>query len=161
MSPDLDCLLDSPKILLDLDIAVSLGLIVSEMITNALKHAYDNVDNPELKVLLLKSGNDFELLFSDNGCCLSEDFNLDNPESLGLEIITALTLQIDGEIECFNNEKEGASFKILLKNKLIEYSNFQYQPSTFMIEHGIDDDYKGGQQTRKSADKLFPVYLGG
>ena len=121
MSPDLDCLLDSPKILLDLDIAVSLGLIVSEMITNALKHAYDNVDNPELKVLLLKSGNDFELLFSDNGCCLSEDFNLDNPESLGLEIITALTLQIDGEIECFNNEKEGASFKILLKNKLIEY----------------------------------------
>ena len=121
MSPDLDCLLDSPKILLDLDIAVSLGLIVSEMITNALKHAYDNVDNPELKVLLLKSGNDFELLFSDNGCGLSEDFNLDNPESLGLEIITALTLQIDGEIECFNNEKEGASFKILLKNKLIEY----------------------------------------
>jgi len=121
MSPDLDCLLDSPKIVLDLDTAVPLGLIVSEMITNAIKHAYDNVDNPELKVLLLKSGNDFELLFSDNGCGLSEDFNLDNPESLGLEIITALTAQIDGEIECFNNENGGASFKILLKNKLIEY----------------------------------------
>lgn len=107
------CNLDSDEVILDLDIAVPLGLIISEMITNSIKHAFKGVDSPELNVLLSNVGDKFELVIKDNGIGLPEDFDINNPASLGSEIILALTEQIDAQIEYFNDN--GANFKISFK----------------------------------------------
>jgi two-component sensor histidine kinase len=113
--PTVNCIVKSPDLILDLDTAVPLGLIISEMITNSLKHAFINIEAPKLEVPLSMNNDVVELLIKDNGVGLSESFDLNQPESLGIEIVTALIDQIGGRIECFNNE---AYFKI----------NFQYQP---------------------------------
>lgn len=107
--------LDSDEIALDLDTAVPLGLIVSELLTNALKHAFYEERSPRLETKLIFNKPVVELIVSDNGRGLSDNFNLNQPESLGFEIITALIEQIDGNIECYNNETGGASFKINFK----------------------------------------------
>jgi two-component sensor histidine kinase len=110
MNPMVKCTLDADEAVLSLDIAVPLGLIVSEMITNSIKHAFHQTENPELKITLSRNGDEYELLVQDNGVGLPLDFNLNEPTSLGTEIIVALTDQIDAKIEYSNDH--GAKFQI-------------------------------------------------
>jgi two-component sensor histidine kinase len=114
LNSNLKCIVDSEDVVLSLDTAVPLGLIISEMITNSVKHAFDGVESPELRVKLLHTEDGYELIVHDNGVGLSEGFDLNKPLSLGIEIINALTEQIGARIE-FSNDK-GAKFKIYFKN---------------------------------------------
>lgn len=118
INPNVICSVEASNVVLSLDVAVPLGLIISEMLTNSIKHGFKNIKNPKLHIVLTRNSENFQLLVEDNGVGLSEDFSLDQPESLGLEIITALTGQIGGSIEYFNNPKGGASFKLSFKDQL-------------------------------------------
>ena len=109
------CNLNLQEIALHLDIAVPLGLIVSEMITNAMKHAFVNIKNPQIDISFSKNRNGFELEFKDNGVGLPEGFSLVNLESLGVEIISALVEQLDAEITYEN--RDGAIFVISFKTQ--------------------------------------------
>lgn len=95
---------------LNLDVAIPLGLIISEMISNAIKHAFKGISDPQINISFLKCSERFELIFKDNGVGLPNGFNLDQSGTLGLEIITALIEQIDAKIS-FKNDN-GALFKI-------------------------------------------------
>jgi two-component sensor histidine kinase len=110
VNPHVKCTVKSKDATLNLDTAVPLGLIISEMFANSIKHAFQGVDDPKLSVELLDSEEGFELIVQDNGIGLPEDFNLSSPSSLGFEIINALTSQINGSIE-YSNEN-GAKFHI-------------------------------------------------
>ena len=103
---------------LSLDASVPLGLILSEIITNSVKHAFKSIENPSIEVELTKNNEHFVLFVKDNGVGLPEDFDLLNPKSLGMEIIVALTEQIDGEIEVVSNQ--GTTFKISFVDKLTD-----------------------------------------
>jgi two-component sensor histidine kinase len=116
LSSHVKCAVESDEVILSLDIAVPLGLIISELITNSIKHAFDRVEVPELKVNLSKDGNEFELVTKDNGVGLPVGFELQPPASLGSEIIVALTEQINARIE-FSNDN-GAMFKIFFQDQL-------------------------------------------
>ena len=105
-----DCELQASSAILNLDVAVPLGLVLSELITNAMKHGLKDKENPKLKVLLEEDHGHYHLRVKDNGVGLPDDFTLDNPTSFGSEIIVALTNQIDAEIT-YKNE-EGACFDI-------------------------------------------------
>lgn len=105
----------SEEVILTLDTAVPLGLIISEMITNSIKHAFEGTENPSISMQLKKQSSEFELLVHDNGCGLSEDFSLDNPVSLGTEIIMSLVDQIDAKIE--NANDDGAKFTISFRDQ--------------------------------------------
>jgi two-component sensor histidine kinase len=109
------CKVKSEEIMLDLDTAVPLGLIISEMITNALKHAYNNIEKPTLTTTLSRIEDDYQIIIRDNGVGLPKDFNMYQTTSLGFEIITALADQIDANIEFSNSP--GAQFSIKFKNK--------------------------------------------
>ena len=117
MNPQVSCSVVSVDIELSLDIAVPLGLIISEMITNSMKHGFKEIENPELSAEIVKTTEGYELLVKDNGVGLSDNFDINQTESLGLEIITILTEQIGGTIDCFNNERGGASFKLNFKDQ--------------------------------------------
>ena len=103
LTPNIECKLHSDEITVSLNVAVPLGLIVSEIITNSVKHAFSGIINPELQINLSRGSDAFELIISDNGTGLPEGFDIQSSNSLGSEIIVALVAQINGKIECKNN----------------------------------------------------------
>ena len=81
---------------LDVEMALPLGLIINEWVTNAFKHAYKNVQYPML-ALSLKAGNKIQLEIQDNGPGLSNEV-LEKPRnSFGIKLIKVLSKQLNGE----------------------------------------------------------------
>lgn len=119
LNPRINFALNAEGLILHLDIAVPLGLIVSELITNSVKHAFHGVETPQLTLELVQLGATFELWVRDNGIGLPEGFNFDSGDlGLGSDIITALTEQIDATMGYYNIN--GASFKIVFQNKAFD-----------------------------------------
>lgn len=106
---------------LGLDTLVPLGLILNEIISNALKYALIDNDQPIFKIKIMPLKNDantYKLVFSDNGPGMSENINIAESESLGLELIHSLTEQLEGEVKIDNSK--GTTYTILFKNNDIE-----------------------------------------
>ncbi len=96
---------------LSIDQAVPLGLIASEIINNALKHAYPETEHPKLVLSTEIIGKELKLEISDNGKGFeSDDFR--NHSSLGLEIVEALNNQLHGKMEC-RSDATGTTFTFL------------------------------------------------
>jgi two-component sensor histidine kinase/ligand-binding sensor domain-containing protein len=94
-----------------IDTIVPMGLILNEIISNSLKYAFEDRDSGELHVSLKKTtGNHFLLKISDNGKGMPVDFDLDAAQTLGLQLITMLSDQINGKVELKNYQ--GAHFAI-------------------------------------------------
>ena len=84
----------------NLAVATSCGMIIMELITNCIKHAFRDQDNGQINIQVQSSDNEhFELKVSDNGIGISKDTDLQNTESLGMQIVCSLTEQLEGEIE--------------------------------------------------------------
>lgn len=101
-------------IFLDINMAIPLGLIVNELITNSLKHAFPDGRNGEITIDFHEKGDLYELNVKDNGIGFPEDLDYRKTGSLGLQLVNSLTDQIDGEVEM--NGSPGSSFKISFKN---------------------------------------------
>jgi PAS domain S-box-containing protein len=91
---------------LDMDTAVPLGIIVNELISNSLKYAFDEDEEGEIKICLCREKISketheslFSLTISDNGKGIPENMELESVESLGLQLVSTLVDQLDGEIE--------------------------------------------------------------
>lgn len=78
--------------------AVPLGLILNELISNALKYAYTNGSKGEIQVGLKKNGEYIKLHVSDNGCGIPESVNPYTTESMGFMLVRMLTEQIGAEL---------------------------------------------------------------
>jgi PAS domain S-box-containing protein len=88
------------NILINLEQAIPCGLIVNELITNALKHGLQNHQEGEVFVTLECSPERQLLLAVGNsGHTLPADFNLQNPQSMGLKLVVTLVKQLKGAIE--------------------------------------------------------------
>ncbi len=84
-------------------------LLINELTTNAVKHAFKNVEDRKIfKTVKLLDNGDCEFIFKDNGVGLKNKGN--NPDSLGFTIIKSLTSQINGKLEI--NVDNGTEFKI-------------------------------------------------
>ena len=97
---------------LDINISVSLGLIINELITNSLKHAFPDERKGEIKIFLSEKNNDLELIVSDNGVGVPNGLDIKKTNSLGLELVDTLIEQHNGELKFECNGK--TEFKILL-----------------------------------------------
>ena len=82
------------------DLAVPCGLILNELISNALKHGFPNSAGGEIKVTL-RSGPDCRctLCVEDNGIGISADLDVITTKSLGLRLVRSLTQQVHGSFE--------------------------------------------------------------
>lgn len=90
-------ILDVDKIFLDVAQAVPMGLIINEAVNNTVKYAFPEDKNGEVTVSFKNTeANQCQLIISDNGIGLPEDFNIDETESLGMNLMRGLTDQIDG-----------------------------------------------------------------
>jgi two-component sensor histidine kinase len=97
------CLLDYAadlSIRVDADRAISIALIVNELITNAAKHAFSEPSPTGRIAVKLSKASDENILVSvrDNGLGLSADFDLAKSKGLGMRVVIALTRQLGGNI---------------------------------------------------------------
>jgi two-component sensor histidine kinase len=106
--------IDAQKLYLPIDIAMPCGLILNELITNALKHAFDeNFKDPRIEITFTMTPNrkKYYLAVKDNGCGFPESVELKTYDSLGIKLINTLITQIDGTIEL----TRGAGSKIVIE----------------------------------------------
>ena len=100
--------LDAEEIHLNIDTAVPCGLILNELISNSLKYAFRDGRRGELRVGLRSAGDGYRLTVADNGVGLPEDFDVRQANSLGLQLVDALSRQIKADLKV--DGRGGASF---------------------------------------------------
>ena len=90
---------EADKISLDIDTAVPCGLIINELVSNSLKHAFGESNSGTLSVSLRYiSESMVRLIVSDDGIGLPEGFDIEKYDSLGMQLINALSNQLDGKL---------------------------------------------------------------
>jgi two-component sensor histidine kinase len=111
--------IDVEKIFLDVNTAIPCGLIINELVSNSLKHAFINSKGSKKKQghegrihikMNLDKNNKLTLLISDNGIGFPQDLDFRNMDSLGLQVVNTLVEQLEGKIEL--NRLNGTSFTI-------------------------------------------------
>jgi two-component sensor histidine kinase len=120
------------NIFFDMDVAVPLGIIINELVSNSLKYAFLGRDNGKIQIKLRKensvkhadkeqgrttenyNGTDFTLIVSDNGTGISEEFNIEDSSSLGLQLVEVLVDQLGGKIEL----KRGSGTEFVIRFKV-------------------------------------------
>ncbi|MBL4668808.1 MAG: PAS domain S-box protein [Flavobacteriales bacterium] len=95
------CSVKQSQAIFDIDLSINLGLIITELLTNAYKHAFKGRTEGEIQIELTNKAGKHELIIADNGVGIMEDRK--NSQSLGLEIVKALTEQINGTIDFSSN----------------------------------------------------------
>lgn len=107
---------DNVEIDLHIDKAILLGLIVNELLSNAIKYAGSLDEGPRIIVRMSSMGADeYKLDISDNGNGIVEKQQWDHPKSLGLRLVKLFTKQLHGTITYLNDG--GACFSLVFKVK--------------------------------------------
>ncbi|WP_292484278.1 histidine kinase dimerization/phosphoacceptor domain -containing protein, partial [Methanohalobium sp.] len=103
--------IDIQEFYFGIDTIIPLGMLINELVSNSLKYAYSEDKYGELNVTFYESDPGFyTLIVSDNGKGIPEDIDLDNPNSLGLQLIKSLVDQINGDFKLHGNN--GTEFVI-------------------------------------------------
>ncbi|EKF84857.1 PAS domain S-box protein [Methanobacterium formicicum] len=102
--------LDVEDVMIDINIAIPLGLMVNELISNSIKHAFPGESNGKIRVKFNENDNQCVLEVSDNGVGFPPDFKPEKADSLGLQLVNSLTQQIGGELEL--ERDQGTDFRI-------------------------------------------------
>jgi two-component sensor histidine kinase len=100
------------RILLPISQAVPIALIVSELLTNAIKHAFEGPGG-ELHLRVHRHGSDLLIAIGDNGRGLPSDFDVQKSSGVGMRVVTALAKQLRGKLE-IDSSNTGASFTIVV-----------------------------------------------
>ena len=106
--PNVKLYLDISEFNLTMENLIPLGLIVNEIITNSLKHAFDEKSKGEIYFTLMGYKKEFKLNIRDNGCGFHQENQTDG---LGLEILSGLAEQIDARYN-FDHIDKGVSFNL-------------------------------------------------
>jgi PAS domain S-box-containing protein len=98
---------------LDIESGIPCGLIVNELVSNALKYAFPNKQMGEIIVKLYQHYQNLILIVQDNGIGLPIDFEKKKTKTIGINLIQGLVKQLRGNLEI--NSQQGTEFKITLK----------------------------------------------
>jgi two-component sensor histidine kinase len=111
--------LNVAEVALDVDTAIPVGMILNELVSNSLKHAFPAGRGGEIRIDLgAKVNGRYTLIVADDGEGFPEDLDFRNSESLGLKLVSGLVEQLDGAIELDNSR--GTEFKISFGESLQE-----------------------------------------
>jgi two-component sensor histidine kinase len=98
-------------VLLGITEAIPCGLIINELVSNSLKHAFPKERSGEITIEMIKtSANQTTLTVRDNGIGLPEHVDFRNSPSLGLDLVNSLVQQLSGSVEL--DRRDGTAFKI-------------------------------------------------
>jgi two-component sensor histidine kinase len=102
-------------VFLDIDAAIPCGLIVNELLSNAIQHAFPQGQQGIIDINFTNDPHEFKLVISDNGIGLPEGLDIKKCKSLGLQLVARLTTdQLRGRLSI--ELKEGSVFIIQFPN---------------------------------------------
>lgn len=93
--------------------AIPLGLLINELLTNSVKHAFKEIDEPTISFSVTKKASDINIVYSDNGIGLNIE-RQSSPNSLGFTLINTLLEQLDSVYSFTNNVGFGIEFTFTL-----------------------------------------------
>jgi PAS domain S-box-containing protein len=103
---------DAGGVTLGIDRAIPCGLIINELVTNSLKHAFPDNRRGEIRIDFIRGENgQITLIVGDNGVGLPPGLDSTSTGTLGLQLVTMLTRQLRGILEV-DGEGGGASFTL-------------------------------------------------
>ena len=89
---------DLQKSAMDIDMAIPIGLIVNELVTNAFKYAFSTTLQPKINVTLSgKQGGEMQLSITDNGKGITK--SADISKSFGMKLVNTLVAQLNGTMQ--------------------------------------------------------------
>jgi two-component sensor histidine kinase len=97
---------------LDVDTIIPIGLIVNELITNAIKYAFPNNRQGEIELNVKLHGDHLFLQVRDNGIGLNPDFDYKKSDSFGYSLIHSLAGKLKAQISIISNDGTNAEFQI-------------------------------------------------
>jgi len=99
----------------DINTAIPVGLIVNELFSNSLKHAFPDGRKGDISLAIHRQDHILTIVFKDNGVGIPQDFDWRNAKSLGLRLVISLVEQLQGTIEL--DQTTGTTFTIVVKEK--------------------------------------------
>jgi len=89
---------DVENVFLTVDTAIPCGLVINELVTNALKYAFRGRESGNVHIRLAREGEGYLLSVADDGIGLPGGIDPDTAESLGLQLVNTLTRQLGGTL---------------------------------------------------------------
>jgi two-component sensor histidine kinase len=102
------------NVFLNIETAIPCGLMVNELVTNALKYAFPRPEQGEIGVRIASVDSvRYMLTVRDNGVGLPEDVSTEGTKSLGLHLVSILAAQLEGTVE--TSRSGGTMFTVIFK----------------------------------------------
>ena len=101
-SRDIKMNINIPDKQLDVDTTLPLGLIINEMVSNAFKYAFTEIDEPLLEIEFKEEQKIYKLTVSDNGGGMDKNFDISKATSFGMRLINMLSRQLGGTLNMVN-----------------------------------------------------------
>lgn len=109
-----------PDVVLDIEKATPCGLLINELVANAMEHAFSRPDAAgpdrpadEVHIALRPREDKLELTVGDNGVGLPEDLEIESTQTLGLRLVEMLTRQLRATLEVDRERGKGTTFKVV------------------------------------------------
>lgn len=108
--------MDMKDVLLNMDEAISCGLLINELVSNSLKHAFPKGRQGEIYIgFLLEKDERCILTIADNGIGFPQGLDFRRTKTLGFQLINTIVSQLEGSIEL--GRKQGTKFTITFKKR--------------------------------------------
>lgn len=107
--------IDVDPMKLDIDTIIPLGLVINELISNALKYAFTNQSSGAIDILLKSSDKTLTLSVVDNGKGLPKDFSVEQVSSLGFRLIKAFSDKLKADLNISSSD-EGTKISLTIPN---------------------------------------------
>ena len=112
----IDLIIDSDPIYMNLNQAVPLALIISELVSNAYTFAFEGRKEGEILVRVKEYDGRIQVNVKDNGNGLPDDFKFEKSPTLGTTIVMSYSKQLKADVKI--NSTQGTDVKLTFKNRM-------------------------------------------
>ncbi|HWN69324.1 MAG TPA: ATP-binding protein, partial [Haliangium sp.] len=116
-APHAKVTIQAEDILLDIERAIPCALIVNELVSNAMKHAFPDGRQGEIRIVVRSAEAHLELEVGDTGIGFPVDVDFKNVATLGMQLVVSLTKQLRGTVEL--SREGGTTFRIRLPSPAV------------------------------------------